>query len=83
MKPTDQSNPNEIIILKLGNNPVKMDSVQHFEINVTVVTYKCYRVVAPGSYDTKPLHHSVLHQSLSVRLQSLDGDVLGSEKTVI
>lgn len=48
--------------------------------NVTVVTYKCYRVVASGSYNTKPLHHSVLHQSLSVRLQSLDGDILGAEK---
>lgn len=48
-------------------------------LNVTVVTYRCYRVVAPGSYNTKPLHHSVLHQSLSVRLQGLDGDVLGTE----
>ena len=47
----------------------------------TDVTYKCYRVIAPGSYDTKPLHHSVLHQSLSVRLQGLDGDVLEAENT--
>lgn len=48
-------------------------------LNVTLMTYKCYRVVAPGSYNTKPLHHSVLYQSLSVRLQGLDGDVLRTE----
>lgn len=37
-------------------------------LNGAVVTYKCYRVIASGSYNTEPLHHSVLHQSLSVRL---------------
>lgn len=37
-------------------------------LNGAIVTYKCYRVVASGSYNTEPLHHSVLHQSLSVRL---------------
>lgn len=57
-----------------------MDSVQHFVLNVRAVTHKGYGVVASGSYDTEPLHHSVLHQSLGVRLQSLDGDVLGTDK---
>lgn len=44
------------------------------------MTYKCYWVIASGSYNTKPLHHSVLHQGLSIRFQSLDGDVLDTKK---
>lgn len=42
-------------------------------------TYKCYRVVTSSSYDTEPLHHSVCHQSLSVRLQSWNGNILWPE----
>lgn len=45
------------------------------------VTHECNRVVASGSYDAKPLHHSVLHQSLGVFFQGLDGDVLSAENT--
>lgn len=43
------------------------------------VTHECDRVVASGSDDAQPLHHCVLHQSLGVRLQDLDGDVLRAE----
>lgn len=43
-------------------------------------THEGHGVVAPGSYDAEPLHHSVLHQSLGIRLQGLDGYVLNQEK---
>lgn len=45
------------------------------------VTYKGNRVIAPGSYDAEPLHHRVLYQGVSIRLQSWYGDVLEYRNT--